>query len=78
MKHPCFRYDLMTPTAAPPPSLSALTLPLLLHPLPDEAVGEGVFWRKPDDGGVASPGRSFHLEGTGDFVHGEPASIFQL
>lgn len=51
MKHPCFRCDLMTPTGTPPPSLSALTLPLLLHPLPDEAVGEGVFRRKPDDGG---------------------------
>lgn len=57
---------------------SLLAASLLVRPLGDEAVGDGMFWRKPEDGGVASPGRSLHLQGRGDFLQTEPASVLQL
>lgn len=51
---------------------------LAVHPLSDEAVGDGMFWRKPADGGVASLGRSLYLQSRGDFLQTEPASVLQL
>lgn len=50
----------------------------MVHPLDDEAVGDGVFGRKPEDGGLTSPGRSLDLQGGGDLLQTEPASVLQL
>ena len=58
--------------------LSLILVSLALRPLCDEAVGDGVFWREPQDGGVSSPGRSLHLQGRGDLLQTEPASVLQL
>ncbi len=58
--------------------LSSFTVLLAVHPLCDEAVGDGVLRRKPEDRGGASPGRSLHLQGRGDFLQSEPASVLEL
>lgn len=58
--------------------LSPFTASLALRPFRDEAVGDGLFWGKPEGGGVASSGWSLHLQGGGDFIQTEPASVLQL
>lgn len=54
-----------------------LAAPLLLRPLCDEVVCDGLFGGEPQGRGVASPWR-LHLQGGGDVLETEPASVLQL
>lgn len=59
-------------------SVPLLAASLTLRPLRDEVVCDGVFGGEPQRRGVASPWQTLHLQGGGDLMEAEPASVLQL
>lgn len=60
------------------PLLVLLAALLLLHPLCDQVVCDGLFGGEPEGRGVASPWQHLYLQGGGDVMETEPASVLQL